>query len=407
MTNHIAEPRTSAPALRAPNRTGRRVAALALLVAAVLSVGWLWRFFATPAASAAPPTPTVTVSTPLQKNVEARLAFLGQFAAVERVELRAQVGGTLTRIHFKDGDVVDKGELLFTIDPVPYEIKLNEATAQLDAAKARLDLASREAARALTLKDTDAGSAENVEQKSAAKLTAQAAINAANAAVRDAQFDLDHCKVVAPFKGRIGTHQVSVGNLIAGSRGATSPTTLLATLVSVNPIYLNFDMSESDFLAFQRQREKEPNLSNRVDIALADGSKFDRQGQLDFVDNAIDRSSGTIHARAIVPNKDGLLTPGAFGRVRLALSSATPTLLVPDNAVFADQSDHAVLVVGSDNVIASRKVEVGDLRGRLRVIRSGLMATDRVVVEGVATAAPGSKVSPQSGSIQFDAAEQN
>src|SRR6266478_9148614 len=195
--------------------------------------------------AAAPPPAAVTVSAPLQKELSARLQFLGQFSAVEHVDLRAQVGGTLTQIGFKDGDIVRKGDLLFLIDPTPYQIKFSEATAQLESARARLGLANRELTRAESLKKTGAGTVENADQKVAEQRAAQAAVDDALAAVRDARFDLDHTRITAQFTGRIGTHEVSVGNLISGSRAGTSPTTLLATLVSTDSVYLNFDMSEA------------------------------------------------------------------------------------------------------------------------------------------------------------------
>src|SRR6266404_5828138 len=350
----------------------------------------------------APPPPSVTVSQPLQRDLSAQLGFLGQFSAVERVELRAQVGGTLTQIHFKDGDIVKKGDLLFEIDPTPYEIKLSEAKAQLESSHSRLDLASRELLRAETLKQTDAGSIQNVDQRAAEKRTAQAAVSEAEALVRDAQFDLVHCRIAAPFTGRMGSHLVSVGNLVSGSRAGNSPTTLLATLVSLNPIYLNFDMSEADYMAFLRERKQQKRaLADRVEVSLSDETTFDRQGTLNFVDNALDRSSGTIHARATMPNGDLLLTPGGFARVRLALSTPASVLLVPDDSVVADQSDHIVLTVGPNNVVAAKKVQLGDLRYGLRVIRSGLEPSDKVIIGGIPMAAPGSKVSPHDGSIQL------
>ena len=361
----------------------------------------------TTASAAAPPAPVVTVSTPLQRDITPRLEFLGLFSAVQRVELRAQVGGTLTEIHFKDGDIVRKGDLLFVIDPTPYEIKLSQAAAQLETANARLDLATRELIRAETLKRDDAGSAQNVDQRAAEKRGAQAAVEAAKASIRDARFDLDHTRITAPFTGRIGTHLVSVGNLVAGSRAGSSPTTLLATLVSLDPIYLNFDMSESDYMTFLRQRATQKRaLANSVDVSLIDETRFDRRGTLNFIDNALNRSSGTIHARASVPNSDLLLTPGGFARVRLALSTPEPTLLVPDASVLADQSEHVVLTVGPDNVVVSKKVQLGDLRSGLRVIRSGLASSDKVIIDGIPTVTPGSKVSPQVGLIQLGAEQE-
>jgi RND family efflux transporter MFP subunit len=197
------------------------------------------------------------VSAPLQRDIDARIQLLGQFSAVNQVELRAQVGGTLTQIGFKDGDVVHEGDLLFEIDPTPYQIKLSEAAAQLESARARLDLANREAVRASTLARTGAGSIQIADQRGAEQRAAQAAVNEAEAHVRDALFDVNHTRITAPFTGRIGSHLVSVGNLIAGSRAGSSPTTLLATLVSIDPIYLNFDMSEADYMTFQRGRQQQ------------------------------------------------------------------------------------------------------------------------------------------------------
>jgi len=352
---------------------------------------------------ATPPSPpVVTVSEPLRRDLDSRLQFLGQFSPVERVELRAQVGGTLKKIGFKDGDVVRKGDLLFEIDPTQYQIKLSEATAQLESAQARYDLATQELTRAQTLRQTEAGTVENVEQRAAEQRTAQAAINAARALIRDAQFDLDHCRITAPFTGRMGNHFVSIGNLVSGSRAGTGPTTLLATLVSLNPIYLDFDMSESDYLAFEHERKKRKGpLADKIDASLSDESEFSHQGTLNFIDNSLDRSSGTIHARASMPNGDLLLTPGVFARVRLPLTTATSVLLVPDDAVLPDQSDHIVLTVGPDDVVKPKPVQIGDLRGGLRVVRSGLGEHDRVIIGGIPAAAPGSKISIHTGTISF------
>jgi RND family efflux transporter MFP subunit len=348
--------------------------------------------------------PVVAVSAPLQRDIDSRLQFLGQFSAVEQVELRAQVGGTLMQIGFKDGEIVHKGDLLFVIDPTPYQIKLSEATAQVESAHARLDLASRELVRAETLKRTGFGTIENADQRAAQQRAAQAAVDDTEALVRDARFDLDHCRITAPFTGRIGAHLVSVSNLVAGSRAASSPTTLLATLVSIDPIYLNFDMSEADYMKFLRERQSQTGpLADKVEVSLADETGFTHQGTLDFVDNALDRSSGTIHARATIPNSDLLLTPGGFARVRLAVAPPAPVLLVPDASVLPDQSEHIVLTVGPDNVVTPKQVQVGDLRGGLRVIRAGLTPSDKVIVDGIPAARPGSKVSPEAGLIRVGA----
>jgi len=357
-------------------------------------------FLAPSAKATAPSAPTVTVSTPAERSLEKRLQFLGQFSAVQQVELRPQVGGTLTKISFKDGDIVHEGDVLFEIDRTPYQIKLDQAKAQVETARAQLQLAIQQLGRADTLKQSGFGTIENADQRLAQKLAAQAALDAAEAAVRDAQFDLDHSRVVAPFTGRIGRHLVSVGNLVAGSRASTSPTTLLATIVSVDNIYLNFDMSESDYAAFQRERAQQQGpLAQKVEVSV-NGGDFDRSGTLDFVDNTLDRSSGTIHARATVKNVDGLLTPGAFARVRVAISKPAPSLLVPDAAVLPDQSDHVVLTVGGDGVVTPKKVQLGELRDGLRVISSGLTPSDRVIVAGIPRAKAGAKVMTETKSSQ-------
>jgi RND family efflux transporter MFP subunit len=398
----LIAPRPSKPGVKA---WAGSLIALGLVAGGVVAGPRLLAPSADQAAVVTPPV--VAVSVPLQRDVGTRLQFLGQFSAVDQVELRAQVGGTLTEIGFKDGNVVHKGDLLFEIDPTPYQIKLSEATAQLESARARLDLANRESMRASTLARTAAGTVQTADQRATDQRAAQAAVDKAEALVRDARFDLNHTRITAPFTGRIGTHLVSVGNLIAGSRAAASPTTLLATLVSIDPIYLNFDMSEADYMTFQRERQQQKgSLADKVQISLADEKAFTREGTLDFVDNTLDRSSGTIHARATIPNSDLLLTAGGFARVRLEVAPPVPALLVPDASVLPDQSEHIVLTVGPNDVVTPKRVQPGDLRDGLRVIRSGLDPSDRVIIDGIPTVRPGSKVSPQSGSIRL-ASDQN
>jgi multidrug efflux system membrane fusion protein len=387
-----------------PSRPGIKVwggvTALVVLVAAAVVVGPRLLHGSPASAVAAPAAPAVTVSQPLQKELRGRIQLLGQFSAVDQVELRAQVGGTLTYIGFKDGDIVRKGELLFIIDPTPYQIRVDQSTAQVAKARARLELATQELSRAQTLQKTDAGSVENVEQRLGEERSAQAALDEAEALVRDAKFDLDHTRILAPFSGRIGTHLVSVGNLISGNRGGGNATTLLGVIVSLDPIYLNFDMSEADYLTFQRERtSQKAALANKVEVSLGDEARFTRQGILNFVDNTLDRSSGTIHTRATVPNRDLFLTPGAFGRVRINLSTPRQVLLVPDASVAADQTDRVALVVGPDDVVKAKKVQTGGLRYGLRVIYSGLNSSDRLIVGGGPTVAPGTKTLPRDEAI--------
>jgi membrane fusion protein, multidrug efflux system len=377
-------------------------------VATVLALVFIYLGFAphkeNQAAAVPAPALPVTVSQPLRREVDTRVGFLGQFSAIDRVELRAQVGGTLTEIHFKDGQIVHKGDLLFVIDPRPYEIKLAQAKAALDTANARAALANNQLSRAQSLKRNEFATQETVDQRTNEQDASQAAVEDAKARVRDAELDLEFCRVRAPFTGRIGARQVSIGSLVAGSRAATSPTTPLATLVSLDPLYLDFDMSESDFLSFSRERARlKGPLANKVLIGLSDENNFSREGTLDFIDNALDRSSGTIHARATVPNPDLFLAPGQFARLRVAMAPARPVYLLPDAAVVLDQSQRLVMTVAPDGTVKPKTVTTGELRGGLRVIQSGLEASDRVVIDGLMRAIPGSKVTPQDGTIHFDA----
>ena len=395
---------------RLGRKTSGRASARLWVAAGLAGIALLsaWRIYSPSVSRSSADTrpaglPQVVVSKPLAQDIDTRLGFLGQFAAVSQVELRAQVGGTLTGIFFKDGDIVRKGDLLFTIDPRPYQIMFAEATAQLDVASARLELADRQLDRAKDLEQSNAGSMENVDQRTSDQRAARASVEDAKARIRDAQFDLDHCRITAPFAGRMGTHLVSVGNLIAGSRTATSPTTLLATLVSLDPIYLDFDMSESDFLTYSKYREHLKGAHvQKVEVALGDENQYARSGVFDFLDNALDRSSGTIHARATVANSNLVLTPGLFARVRLVVAPPSPTLLVPDSAVLPDQSQHMVMTVAADGTVAPKRVEVGEIRDGLRVIRSGLAPNDRVILDGLLHAAPGTKVATQDGTIRRD-----
>jgi RND family efflux transporter MFP subunit len=393
------------PSARPRRRSWRTaVAAIIAVVAfAALYVGFGFRKGGQ-TATAPPPAPPVTVSQPLRREVDSRIGFLGQFSAIDRVELRAQVGGTLTEIHFKDGQIVHKGDLLFVIDPRPYEIKLEQAKAALQTAAARVELANTQLSRAQSLRHNEFATQETVDQRTNDQDASKAAVEDAKARIRDSELDLEYSQVRAPFTGRIGARQVSIGSLVAGSRASTSPTTLLATLVSLDPLYLDFDMSESDFLTFSRERARVGGpLANKVVIGLSDENNFQREGTLDFIDNALDRSSGTIHARATVPNPDLFLAPGQFARLRVAIAPPAPVYLLPDSAVVLDQSQRLVMTVAPDGTVKPKIVTTGDLRGGLRVILSGLEAGDRVVIDGLVRAMPGAKVAPQDGAIHYDA----
>jgi membrane fusion protein, multidrug efflux system len=355
-------------------------------------------------AAAAPSPPQVTVSQPLQATVGGTTIFLGQFSAVDAVELRAQVGGKLTAISFRDGQIVKKGDPLFTIDPRPFQIRLDEAVAQLRTAEARSSLADAELWRAQQLKQTQFGTVENVDQRTADQRSAVAAIETAKAAIRDAQLDLEFSQLAAPLSGRIGAHLVSVGNLVSGSREGSSASTLLATIVSLDPIYLDFDMSEADYRAYQRAHGGNA-PQDEVAISLDGDERFDRHGTLDFVDNAVNRSSGTIRARATVANPDLAITPGQFARLRVPNERPGPALLLPPAAIVPDQSRQVVMTVGADGTITPKPVEVGGLYRGLRVIRSGLTADDSVVIDGLVRVKPGAKVTPTAGTIAMNSAD--
>jgi multidrug efflux system membrane fusion protein len=372
-------------------------AIIPLVALAVLGLAREWRSNATVAVPL-PPPPRVTVSSPLPENVAATTILLGQFSAVDTVELRAQVGGVLTGIAFQDGQIVHQGDPLFEIDSRPFQIRRDQAIAQLRTAQAKEALTQAQLWRAQQLKQTNFGSAETVDQRAADQHGAQAAIETAQAAIRDAQLDLEFARVNAPFTGRIGAHLVSVGSLISGGRGGAGASTLLATIVSLDPIHIDFDMSETDYRAYQRAHGGAA-PRDEVAISLDGDGVFNRRGTLDFIDNAVDRSSGTIHARATVANPDLSITPGQFARLRVPLGRPEPSLLLPAAAVVPDQSRQVVMTVASDGTIVPKQVDIGGLHRGLRVVRGGLAPSDRVVIEGIVRARPGAKVTPAAGTI--------
>ncbi|MBN8873206.1 MAG: efflux RND transporter periplasmic adaptor subunit [Rhodospirillales bacterium] len=368
-----------------------------VLAAGAIAV-WQHGDAAPAAAQSAPPPPSVTVSNPLEREVSAWTRFTGQFSAVDEVDLRAQVSGYLSEIHFTDGQIVHKGDLLFVIDPRPFEIQLQEATAQYQTAAASLDLAQRQLQRTSELQRSDFASRDVLDQRVQAQKSAIAAMEQAKAAIRSAQLNIEFSRITAPFTGRIGAHQVSIGSLVNGGTGANS--TLLATVVSLDPIHVDFDMSESDYLSWRRYQQEAGNDADKtVELALTDEQGWPRRGVLDFVDNKLDRGSGTMHARATVPNPDLLVAPGQFARVRLPTQAARVALLVPDAAVATDQSNKLVMTVAEDGTVVPKRVQLGGLHGGLRVVTGGLEKTDRVVINGLMRARPGGKVTPQPGAI--------
>lgn len=343
----------------------------------------------------APQAPPVTVATPLARQVVDWDEVTGRFEATRSVDVRARVGGYIQAVHFKDGDFVRQGQLLFTLDPRPAQAALASAQAQLSQAQAQLTLARSEFARAEGLLVSQAVSQAEVDSKRGAVAQAQAAVSAANAAIRARQLDVEFTRVTAPIAGRVSDRRVDPGNLVGGGSSAGD---VLTTIVSSSPIYFVFDGSEA--LALKYQREARTGGPAPIRIRLQDEASYDRGGTLDFTDNAIDSASGTIRLRAVVPNADGFLKPGMFGQAQLAGGGAYQALLVPDSAVATDAARRVVMVVNADGSTAARAVQTGPLVDGLRVIRSGLKPTDRVIISGgQRIQMPGMKVQPKTGTI--------
>jgi RND family efflux transporter MFP subunit len=388
---------------------GRRVLWLAIIVVLILAAAAYWRFYGASldgsgAAAAAPP-PTVTVSKPLQKEIVEWDEYTGQFAAVDYVEVRARVGGYLDSVNFKDGQMVAKGDLLFVIDPRPFEIALASAKAQVGETTARLDLANRQLGRAGQLRQNDFMSAATFDQRNAETRGAASAVESARAAVRQAELNLVFTQVTAPLGGRTSRHMVSVGNLVNGGDTGTGTTTLLTTIVSLDPIYFYFDMSEAQYLAYQRAvaaGKLKSTRDNEVEVSahLVDEKDWPHPGRMSFVDNQVDRGAGTIRARAQFANPGFFITPGQFARIRVPGSEPYQAILIPDSALVTDQSRKQVLVVKDDGTVEARIVRPGPSYEGLRIIRKGLAASDRIIINGLMRARPGAKVTPQPGSIE-------
>lgn len=352
----------------------------------------------------------VTVSAPVAKRVTQWDEFSGRFEAVASVEVRARVSGFIDKLHFRDGQLVNVGDLLFTIDKRPFEIAVQSAEAEVARNKAQVDIAELQVERGAALvKSRNIPDAE-YDQRKANLAVAKAQLKTAEAAVRNAELNLDWTDVRAPLAGRISDRKVDAGNLIqGGQQGAT----LLATIVTLDPIRFVFDVSESDYLRYTRLFLSGAMASSRdsvnpVRIRLADETEWTRSGKVDFVDNTLSARSGTMRTRAIVENKNQLLTPGIFGRVQL-FGGEYDALLIPDTAIVSDQSRKIVFTVNKDNVVQAKPVTLGPLVEGLRVVREGLVATDNVVLDGLANpmVRPGAKVMPQKGEIKTADAKSN
>ena len=348
-----------------------------------------------PPAAAAPPP--VTVAQPVKRTVTDWDEFTGRFEAIEEVQVRARVGGFVTNVEFKDGDMVHAGDLLYIIDPRPFEAVATQADGQLADARAKTELAKRDLERGLNLVQTSAVSEQVVDQRRQALQAAHAAETIAEGALKAAQLNIEFTHVLAPIAGRVSRHLVSVGNLVSGSDNGAS--TLLTSIVSLDPIYIYFDVDEATYLKnnklwFEGKRPSSRDTANPVQVTLTGETKPSHEGHMDFIDNRLDVSTGTLRSRAIIANQDLSILPGQFGRVRLIGSSPYEALLLPDTAIATDQSRKIVFVVKDDNTVEARAVTLGPLDDGLRVIREGLKAEDKVIVDGIQRARVGAKVSP-------------
>jgi len=373
-----------------PSRGGAGAAALLSLVA-VAGCGERNTYVA-------PPPPEVTVAKPVQRDVVNFLEATGNAAAVNSANLVARVSGFIESIDYTDGDAVEKGKLLFTIEPEPYDLKLRQTQAAQASAKATLTQAQAEYERQSNLAQTGSASRAALDNATANRASAQGALDQAEVNTKLAAINVDYAHVSAPFAGVVTARQVSIGDFVGGSG---SPT-VLASIVQLVPIYVNFSISERDVLRV-RDDMRRRGLTTAdlkkvpVDVGLQTEEGYPHQGMLDYASSNVDASTGTLTARAVFENKDRVLLPGMFVRVRVPLGTQPKALLVPDAALGTDQDGRYLLTVGKDDVVAQHAVEIGALHGKLRVIEKGISPDDRIVVGGIQRAVPGQKVAPREG----------
>jgi len=345
-----------------------------------------------------PPPPKVTVAHPIERELTDWDEYTARLEAVNSVEVRARVSGYLQTVHFREGALVQKGDLLFTIDPRPYEAQLRKAEGDLELAKSRVNLAQKNLARVEFLLKSQAMSKEEAETRAALVRQAEANVAASQAAVDAARLDVEYTSIRAPVSGRVSRKLVTEGNLINGGIGTQG--TLLTTIVSLDPLHVYFEANERDYLKYVRlaksgARPSSRDFKNPVYVGTADEEGFPHEGYMDFVDNQIDRGTGTIQGRAIVPNPDGLLAPGLFVRLRLIGSGVYKALLIPDEAVLSDQATKFVWVVDDQNKVRYRQVKIGTLHDGLRVVTDGLTTGDRVIIHGIQRARPDIVIEPE------------
>ena len=353
--------------------------------------------------NAQPKAPEVMVANPVLKRIVQWDEYTGQFEAVRRVEVRARVSGELVKIHFTDGQTVKAGDILFTIDPRPFEIAVEAARAEVARARAQIAVTGNDLERAEQLTPSKVLTQRDFDQRKANHDAAKAQLQSAEAMLRNAELNLEWTSVLAPIDGRISDRKVDAGNLVSGGQVGAS---LLTTIVSLHPIHFVFNVSEPDYVRYSRlaangQRPSSSVPGNVVvQIRLADEKEWIRNGRMNFIDNQLNGKSGTIRARAVLDNEDFFLTPGTFGRLRL-FGGNVEALLIPDAAVTSDQSRKVVYTVGPDNKIQVKPVTLGPIEEGLRVVTAGLSKDERVVISGLANPAvrSGAIVSPIPGNI--------
>jgi RND family efflux transporter MFP subunit len=341
------------------------------------------------------------VAKPIQKNLAQWDEYTGRFTALETVEVRARVSGFIDSVHFKEGQVVKKDDLLFIIDQRPYKIAVDQAKADVERGQAKLEIASLDVQRATPLVQNQTVTQREFDTRRSTERDAAGQVASAQAALKQAELNLGWTEVRAPIAGRISDKRVDAGNLITGGQSGAS---LLTVIVSIDPIHFVFDGSETDFIHYLRlaargTRQSSRDAQNPVSVRLADETDFKHTGRMDFVDNVVNPKTGTIRGRAIFDNKDGLLTPGFFGRLRL-FGGEQQTLLIPDAAIASDQSNKVVFAVADDGTVSMKRVELGPITEGLRIVRSGLSPDDRIVIDGLQRARPGQKVKAEDGKIE-------
>ena len=358
-------------------------------------------------AGQAPPPPQVSVATVLEKRVKDWDEFTGRFQAVETVEIRPRVSGYIDRVAFKEGGLVKSGDLLFVIDPRPYQAEYDRAAADLKRYKTALELARIESVRVQRLRQSGAVSQEELDERTSTVAQAEANAAGAQAALESAQLNLGFTRVTSPIAGRVSRAEVTRGNLVTGGNNGG---TLLSSVVSMDPIYLYFDSDEQAYLRYTkmaRYGQRSSDAPNPVQVGLANEEGFPHPGRVDFIDNQLNPQTGTIRARAVLDNKDGQFTPGLFARVQLLGSDEYNAILIDDRAVNTDQSQKYVFLLGADNKIEYRKVTLGRVVDGLRVVREGLKTGDTIVVNGAQRVHPGVTVTPQRVAMGGDALAQN